>query len=110
MDNTHYWWCSDRNQTVKHQLFNCKRWRKQRKKFYKEIAKLGLLKPRNGDKIDKDKLFNNPQAYNAILAFLDATNIGLRVNNNEEEEEEAYNQDSWDLESLNSSISTIESS
>jgi hypothetical protein len=28
----------------------------------------------------------------------------------EEEEEEAYNQDSWDLESLNSSISTIESS
>jgi len=40
---------------------------------------------------------------------LDATDIGLRVNNNEEEEEEAYNQDSWDLESLNSSISTIES-
>jgi hypothetical protein len=41
-----------------------------------------------------DKLFNNPQAYNAILAFLDATDIGLRVNNNKEEEEEAYNQDS----------------
>jgi hypothetical protein len=33
-------------------------------------------------------------AYNAILAFLDATDIGLRVNNNEREEEEAHNQDS----------------
>jgi hypothetical protein len=102
----------------------------------------------NKDKIDKNKLFNNPHTYNAILAFLDATEIGLRVNNNEIKEEEAvkdcqenlswlcammhemhhsvllaqwsaevrhtlteaYNQDSWDLESLNSSISSIESS
>jgi hypothetical protein len=51
----------------------------------------GLSKPRNKDKIDKNKLFNNPHAYNAILAFLDATNIGLRVNNNEREEEEVCN-------------------
>jgi hypothetical protein len=79
---------------VEHQFFNCKKWRKQRKKFYEEIAKLGLSKPRNKDKIDKNKLFNNLYAYNAILAFLDATDIGLRVNNNEREEEEAYNQDS----------------
>jgi hypothetical protein len=49
-------------------------------------------------------------AYNAILAFLDATDIDLRVNNNEREEEEAYNQDSWDLESLNSSRSSMKSS
>jgi hypothetical protein len=59
-----------------------------------EIAKLGLLKPWNKDKINKNKLFNNLYAYNAILAFLDVTNIGLRVNNNEREEEEAHNQDS----------------
>jgi hypothetical protein len=45
-----------------------------------------------------------------LNTFLDATDIGLRVNNNEREEEEAHNQDSWDLESLNSSISSIESS
>jgi hypothetical protein len=110
MNNTHCWWCSNRKQTVEHQFFNCRRWRKQRKKFYEEIVKLGLSRPQNGDKIDKNKLFNNSQAYNAILAFLDATDIGLRANNIKEEEEEAYNQDSWDLESLNSSISTIESS
>jgi hypothetical protein len=73
---------------------NYKKWRKQRKKFYEEIAKLGLLKPRNKDKIDKNKLLNNLYTYNAILAFLDATDIGLRVNNNEREEEETYNQDS----------------
>jgi hypothetical protein len=109
MDNTYCWWCSDRHQIVEHQFFDCKRWRKQRKKFYDEIAKLGLPRPQNKDIIDKNKLFNNPQAYNAILAFLDATDIGLRVNNNEREEEDAYNQDSWDLESLNSSISSIES-
>jgi hypothetical protein len=79
---------------VEHQFFNCKKWRRQRKKFYEEIAKLGLLKPRNKDKIDKNKLFNNPHTYNAILAFLDATEIGLRINNNEREEEETHNQDS----------------
>ena len=109
MDNTRCWWCSDRYQTVEHQFFTCRQWRKQRKKFYNEIAKLGLPRPRNKDKIDKNKLFDNPQAYNAILAFLDATDIGLRVNNNAREEEDAHNQDSWDLESLNSSISSIES-
>jgi hypothetical protein len=65
--------------------------RKQRKKFYEEIAKLGLSKPRNKEKIDKNKLFNNLYTYNAILAFLDATEIGLRVNNNEREKEEAHN-------------------
>jgi hypothetical protein len=64
------------------------------RKFYKETAKLGLSRPRNKDKIDKNKLFDNSQAYNAILAFLDATDIGLRVNNNEREEEDARNQDS----------------
>jgi hypothetical protein len=37
-------------------------------------------------------------------------NIGLRVNNNEREEEEAYNQDLWNLESLNSSRSFMKSS
>jgi hypothetical protein len=58
------------------------------------IAKLRLLKPRNKDKTDKNKLFNNLYTYNVILAFLDATDIGLRVNNNEREEEEAHNQDS----------------
>jgi hypothetical protein len=44
------------------------------------------------------------------MAFLDATDISLRVNNNEREKEEAYNQDSWDLKSLNNSRSSIESS
>ena len=72
-------------------LVRFRKWRKQRKKFYEEIADLGLLKPRNRDKTDKNKLFNNSYAYNAILAFLDAIDIGLRVNNNEREEEEAYN-------------------
>jgi hypothetical protein len=94
LDNTRCWWFSERQQTVEHQFFNCKKWRKQRKKFYEEIAKLGLSKPRNKDKIDKNKLFNNLYTYNAILAFLDATDIGLRVNNNKREEEEPYNQDS----------------
>jgi hypothetical protein len=79
---------------VEHQFFNCKRWRKQRKKFYEEIAKLGLSKLRNKDKNDKNKLFNNLYTYNAILAFFDATEIGLRVNNNEREKEEAHIQDS----------------
>jgi hypothetical protein len=94
LDNTRCWWCSERKQTVEHQFFNYKKWRKQRKKFYEETVKLGLLKSRNKDKTDKNKLFNNLYAYNAILVFLDATEIGLRVNNNEREEEEIYNQDS----------------
>jgi hypothetical protein len=57
----------------------------------KSWAKLGLSKPRNKDKINKNKLFNNLYTYNAILAFLDVTKIDLRFNNNEREEEEAHN-------------------
>jgi hypothetical protein len=52
---------------------------------------LGLSKPQNKDKNDKNKLFNNLHTYNVILAFLDVTDIDLRVNNNQRKEEETYN-------------------
>jgi hypothetical protein len=56
-------------------------------------VKLGLSQSHDRDKKDKNKLFNNLKAYNIILAFLDAIDIGLRVNNNKIEEGKALNQD-----------------
>jgi hypothetical protein len=98
------WWCNNRNQTIEHLLFECEHWKKKRKKFYSELEKSNISKPRKDDKEAKSKLFNNPKAFKAILAFLNATKIGTKPDWEERERENLRNLDSWDIES-NSSIS-----
>lgn len=61
-----------------------------------EVSKVS--KPRENDKNAKWKLFNDPQALKAILAFLEATKIGIKPEWEEEEEENLRNLDSWSLE------------
>ena len=82
------WWCSNRNQTINHLLFECDFWRKERQIFYNELARLGLARPRKSDQKEKDKLFENPKTYKAILAFIESTKIGLKPNFEEIEREE----------------------
>jgi hypothetical protein len=64
------WWCSNRNQTIEHLLFECSKWRKERKKFYSKLEESKTPRLRNNDKEAKFKLFNNSKAFKAILAFL----------------------------------------
>ena len=99
------WWCSNRNQTIEHLLFECSKWRKERKKFYSKLEELKVSKPRNNDKEAKLKLFNNPKAHKAILTFLNDTQIGTKPDWEQEEEENIRNIDSWDTETIEESDS-----
>ena len=46
------------------------------------------------NKDTKTELFNDPQAFKAILAFLDATKIGIKPLYKEEKEQNRVNLDS----------------
>ena len=94
------WWCSNRNQTVNHLLFECDFWRKERQNFYSDLAHLGLARPRKSDNKEKKKLFENSKLYKAILAFLKSTKIGLKPNFEEIEENERNRLDFWGIEEL----------
>ena len=84
-------------------MFECRKWRKQRQKFYRDLEISKVSKPKENDENAKWKLFNDPQALKAILAFLEATKIGIKPEWEEEEEENLLNLDSWNLDSTDSS-------
>ena len=50
-----------------------------------------MSKPSIFNKDTKIELFNDPQAFKAILAFLDATKIGIKPLYEEEEEQNRVN-------------------
>lgn len=99
------WWCNNRNQTIEHLLFECRKWRKERQDFYKDLEASKVSKPSENSKEAKLKLFNNPQAFKAILSFLNATKIGIKSEYEEEEEENLQDLDSWNLDSTEDSES-----
>ena len=88
------WWCSNRNQTIEHLLFECSRWRKERKKFYSKLKESKTLRPRNNNKEAKFKLFNNSKAFKAILTFLNDTQIEIKSDWEQGKEENIRNIDS----------------
>ena len=100
------WWCNHRNQTIEHLIFECREWRKQRQKFYKDLKDSKMSIPTIFNKDTKTELFNDPQAFRAILAFLNATKIGIKPLYEEEEEENRRNLDSWNLDSISEGSSS----
>ena len=69
-----------------------------------------MSKPSIFNKDTKTELFNNPQAFKAILAFLNATKIGIKPLLEEEEEQNRVNLDSWNLDSSSDDFSSEEES
>ena len=53
-----------------------------------------MSRPSIFNKNTKTELFNNPQTFKAILAFLDATKIGIKPLLKEEKEQNRANLDS----------------
>ena len=97
IDNTNCWWCSNRNQTIKHLLFECQFWRKERNQFYAKLAKKGIARP-----YTEKELFSNVKAFKAILAFLNATKIGIKPDLEDIDLDEL---DRWGIELISSSRS-----
>jgi len=78
-ESSNCWWCNNRHQTIEHLLLECQHWRKQRRKFYSDLENSNIIRPRKEDTKAKFKLFKNSKVFKAILAFLNAIDIGRKL-------------------------------
>ena len=69
-----------------------------------------MSKPLIFNKNTKIELFRNPQAFKAILTFLDATKIGIKPLYKEEKEQNRVNLNSWNLNSSSNGSNSEEES
>jgi len=99
-DTQKCWWCNAAMQDINHLLFDCRKWRPQRRGFYKDLRRLGIPSPRKSEERPKNRLFNTPRAVKPILEFINNTQIGRRLGEEEEEMREIDRLDRWDLDRL----------
>jgi hypothetical protein len=100
LDSKKCWWCNAANQDVDHLLFECRRWRRQRRVLYKDLRRIGIPILIAGEERPKNRLFNTPKAVIPILGFLSTTDVRRRPGEEEEEEEWHSRLDRWDLDRL----------
>src|SRR2546423_15150947 len=67
-------------------FFEYRRWARERKAFYNNLAREIIDRPRINEDRPKNRLFNTPKVIKPILDFLEATEIGRRPNEMEKEE------------------------
>jgi hypothetical protein len=94
------WWCNAAKQDIDHLFFECRKWVKQRRTLYSDLAREKIERPRMSEDRPKNRLFNTPKAVKPILDFLKATDIGRRPRDDEEEDGENNRLDEWDLDRL----------
>jgi hypothetical protein len=94
------WWCNAVKQDIDHLVFECKKWVKQRKALYNDLARKKIKRPKMSENRPKNRLFNTPKAVKPILDFLETTDIGRRPKDNEEEDTANKRLNEWDLNRL----------
>ena len=71
---------------MKHLFFKYKRWARERKAFYNNLAREIIDRLKISEDKPKNKLFNILKIIKPILDFLETTEIGRRPNEIEKEE------------------------
>ncbi|QKX64369.1 uncharacterized protein TRUGW13939_11543 [Talaromyces rugulosus] len=89
--------CSRGTETVRHLLTNCRQWYHQREKLYAGLAKAGVKAPQDSEQCPKARLFQDPKATTALLAFIGAIR---EREDNQQTWEQAYKTDNWGIEAL----------
>lgn len=86
--------CQNEKGTARHSLFFCKSWRKERRKLYQDLRKVGLQDAQlSRTRESFDKLVHHPKAIPPLLSFLGSTRIALKPS-------PSSSLDSWDIERL----------
>lgn len=89
--------CSRGTETVRHLLISCRQWRHQRGKFYAGLAEAGVETPRDSEQCPEARLFQDPKATKALLAFIGT----IREREDDKQAwEQAYRTDNWGIEAL----------
>ena len=89
--------CSRGTETVRHLLISCRQWRHQREEFYAGLAEAGVRAPQDSEQSPETRLFQDPKATKALLAFIGAIR---EREDNKQAWEQAYRTDNWGIEAL----------
>jgi hypothetical protein len=88
--------CSGGTETVRH-LISCRQWRHQRENFYAGLAEAGVRAPQDSEQSPEARLFQDPKATKALLAFIGA----IRERDDIKQAwEQAFRTDNWGIETL----------
>ncbi|QKX53974.1 uncharacterized protein TRUGW13939_01054 [Talaromyces rugulosus] len=89
--------CSRGTETVRHLLTNCRQWCHQREKLYAGLAEAGVKALQDSEQCPEARLFQDPKATTALLAFIGAIR---EREDNQQAWEQAYKTDNWGIEAL----------
>ena len=60
----------DLRETIQYIFFECRKWRHQRNKLYKDLEIDGIMKPAAAEEHSQGRLLGEPRATRALLQFL----------------------------------------
>ncbi|QKX60781.1 uncharacterized protein TRUGW13939_07927 [Talaromyces rugulosus] len=89
--------CSKGTETVRHLLINCRQWCHQWEKLYAGLAEAGVKALQDSEQCPEARLFQDPKATTALLAFIGAIR---EREDNQQAWEQAYKTDNWGIEAL----------
>ena len=100
--------CGLSRETIHHLLFECRKWRHQRNKLYKDLELDGVMRPTAAEEHPQGRLLGEPRATKALLQFLASTSVALPRAHLQRTAERVQKDDEWGLESLEEAIRTGE--
>ena len=95
-------------ETIHHLLFECRKWRHQRNRLYKDLELDGVMRPTAAEEHPQGRLLGEPKATRALLQFLASTSVALPRAHPQRMAERARRDDEWGLEALEEAIRTGE--
>ncbi|EYE96687.1 uncharacterized protein EURHEDRAFT_410473 [Aspergillus ruber CBS 135680] len=100
--------CSISRETTHHLLFECREWRHQRNRLYKDLETDRVMRPTTAEEYPQGRLLGEPEATRALLQFLASTSVALPRAHLQQMAERARRDDEWGLEALEEAVRTGE--
>jgi len=98
--------CGSPRETIHHLLFECRKWRHQQNKLYRDLEVDGVMRPTAAEEHPQGRLLGEPRATKALLQFLASTGVALPRAHPQWTAERAQKDDEWGLEALEEVIRT----
>lgn len=95
--------CGSPRETIHHLLFECRKWRRQRNKLYRDLEMDGVMKPTATEEYPQGRLLREPRATRALLQFLANTSVALPRTHLQRTAERTRRGEEWGLEALEAS-------
>jgi len=96
--------CGLSRKTIHHLLFECRKWRLQQNKLYKNLELDGVMRPTAAEEHPQGRLLGEPKVTKALLQFLASTSLALPRAHPQRMAGRARRDDEWGLEALEGAV------